>query len=426
MLMFFYDILYIFFFLCYFPLFLIRGKCHRGFLMRLGFFGPGVIAKLRGRNVIWLHTVSVGEAQAAGTLIRILKQQYPQFALVISTVTQTGNRVAQKLIGPQDLAIYFPLDISWVLKRVIDLVNPRLVIIAETEIWPNFIINLNKRNIPIILINGRVSSGSFKGYRIIRPILRKSLQKINLFCMQTENDANRIISLGADETKVKVTGNMKFDIQLSAISYQLSVLGLTKEDRLFIAGSTHRGEEKIVLQVYKELIRKHPRLRLLIAPRHIERTKEIERLIAELGFKSQRVSQLVVSEQPATDNSQRILILDSIGQLKGLYALAEIVFIGGSLIPHGGQNPIEPAVFFKPILFGPYMSNFSNIADVFLKNHAAMMVKDARNLQESCFRLLCDSGLRKQLGERAKEVVEVNRGAAFKNMELIKGIFLTN
>jgi len=384
--------------------------------MRAGIFPRGVIDKLKKRRqkVIWLHTVSVGEAQAAGILVGNLKQEYPGYFLLISTVTKTGNEIAQRLIGPEGLVIYSPLDIGFAVRRAVNLINPRFFIIAETEIWPNLIINLAKKGVAVVLVNGRISRNSFRGYKIIRPFLKEVFRSFSLFCMQTKKDAQRIVSLGAEEDKVKVTGNMKFDIQSPITDYQLPDLGLSAEDELFIAGSTHRGEEKIILQAYRELIKNYPGLRLLIAPRHIERVQEIERLICGFGFESQRVSKYI-------SNERRILILDTIGQLKNLYALAGLVFIGGSLIRHGGQNPIEPAVFSKPILFGPYMSNFSNIARAFLNKKAAMVVKDAQQLKNICLRLLEDPVLRKELGERAKEVVRENKGATFRNMKLIRG-----
>ena len=222
------------------------------------------------------------------------------------------------------------------------------------------------------------------------------------------------------ENKVRVTGNMKFDLQLTTFSYQPSALGLTEEEKLFIAGSTHRGEEEIILQAYKELVKNHSGLRLLIAPRHIERTKEIEGLIDEFGFKSQRVSQLNLDLRLKAYDLRPVLILDTIGQLKSLYAIADIVFVGGSLIPHGGQNPIEPAIFAKPILFGPHMFNFSNISEVFLSKTAAIMVKDARQLKDTWKRLLNEPVLRTGLGEAAKKLVEENKGATLRNTELIK------
>lgn len=417
-----YDILYFLFFLGYLPFLLVRKKLHRGFLMRLGIFPQEMLERLKNRKVIWLHTVSVGEARAAGRLVGMLKQQYPDFLPVISTVTETGNKIARELIGPQGLVIYSPLDTGIVVKRVVSLINPQLFIVAETEIWPNLINCLSENKVPVILVNGRISAGSFKGYKVIRFFLKGVLRKVSLFAMQTKEDAERIIFLGADEEKVKVTGSMKFDLEEVKKRKQKTDLQLSENEKLFIAGSTHRGEEKIILQVYKELIKTHSDLRLLIAPRHIERTQEIERLVGEFGFKFQRVSDISLASS-STSDKQQVFILDTVGQLRDLYALAEIVFIGGSLVPHGGQNPIEPAHFSRAILFGPYMFNFSDISANFLNRKAAVRVKDGRQLGDECLRLLNEPGLRDELGERARTIVQENQGATLRNMELIRGLF---
>lgn len=413
-----YDILYIFFAICYFPVFLIRRKYHRGFLMRLGIFPQGIIDKLKSKKVIWLHAVSVGEAQASGTLIKSLKEIYPDCLLVVSTVTKTGNKIARNLTDKQDLVIYSPLDIGFVTRRVVNLISPKIFIIAETEIWPNLITAMAEKGIRSILVNGRISSASFRGYKIIRSFLRKVLESFSLFCMQTEKDARRLIALGADENRVKITGNMKFDIlNAQNLNHNLD-LSLCENEQLFIAGSTHRGEEEIILEAYKELSKDYAGLRLLIAPRHIERTQEIERLIEKFGFESQKISRLTFNKEAS--GRRQVLILDTIGQLKGLYALAELVFIGGSLIPHGGQNPIEAAVFYKPIIFGPYMFNFSAVTETLLKAQAAIMVKDSRELKDECMRILNDPALKKELGRRAKEAAQENTGATAKNTNLIK------
>jgi len=409
-----YDILYILFTICYLPILIVRGKLHRGFLMRLGIFPQEIFKKIAGKKVIWLHTVSVGEAGAASELVKYLKEDYPEHRLVISTVTKSGNRIAQGLIGLQDAVIYSPLDIGFIVRRVINSIKPQAFIVAETEIWPNLTVGLARAKVPIILVNGRISSGSFRGYQIIRPFLRGVLRKFNLFCMQTTGDAQRIIELGAQKDKVKVTGNMKFDIGSSDAGHSLE-LGLKENEQLFIAGSTHRGEEKIVLEVYKELIKSHPNLRLLIAPRHIERTKEIETLISKLGFYSQRISRL-------EKGLRTVFILDTIGQLKNLYSLADIVFVGGSLIAHGGQNPIEPAVFGKAIIFGPHMFNFSDLAGAFRDKDAVIMVKNAKELRGAALQILNDDRLRENLGKKAKELIRENTGASFRNAQLIKNL----
>jgi 3-deoxy-D-manno-octulosonic-acid transferase len=429
--LFFYDLIYIFFFLCYLPILFIRGKYHSGFSMRLGRFPQGIVSKKK--RTIWLHAVSVGEAGAVATLVKDLKREFPESRLVISTVTKTGNRIARRLIDKDDLTIFAPLDIGFICRRAIEFIDPEIFIVVETEIWPNLIVNLAKKKIPIVLINGRVSGGSFRGYRIIRPLIKAILKRFTLLCMQTKEDAQRIIELGAEEDRVKVTGNMKFDIQKTedsdrresraqARESQKSELGLSEAEKLFIAGSTHPGEEGIVLRAYKDLINTYPGLRLLIAPRHIERTKEIKKLILKFGFESQKISQLNSTLPPTTYHLPPVLVLDTIGQLKELYALSDLVFIGGSLIPRGGQNPLEAAVFSKPILFGPYMYNFSNIAGLFIKRGAAIMVRDANELREHSLQLLKNPALRQQLGARAKDLIEENKGTTLRNLQLLKGV----
>ncbi|MFC1632417.1 3-deoxy-D-manno-octulosonic acid transferase [Candidatus Omnitrophota bacterium] len=417
-----YQLLYVIFTVCYLPIFLLRKKYHPQALMRLGIFPAGLKDKLKDKKVIWLHTVSVGEAQAAAELVKHLREQYPDFSLVISTVTKTGNKIAQRLAQPEDAVIYLPLDIGWIVKRVIKLLRPRAFIVAETEIWPNLVTNLSKAEVPIILINGRVSAGSYRGYGLVYPFFKIILDKFSLFCMQTKTDAEKIINLGAATEKVKITGNMKFDVEQPLISSPKADLDLADEQRLLIAGSTHRGEEEMVLEVYKDLVRRYQDLRLLIAPRHIERTAEVEKIVAKAGFNSQRVSELDSNLPPTTYHPLPILILDTIGQLRSLYSAAEIVFIGGSFIRHGGQNPIEPALFSKPILFGAHMSNFSDIAEVFLKNDAAIMVKNPQQLTQQCANILNDSARAKTLGQKAKQVVQRNRGTTLRNIKCIKAI----
>ena len=390
--------------------------------MRLGILPREKISRLKGKSSIWLHTVSVGEAQAAAGLIKGLKQRYRDFNLVISTVTRTGNRIAQKLVEAQDLVIYLPLDIGPILRGVIRRINPRVFIVAETEIWPNLINNLNREDVSVALVNGRVSQGSYRGYRLIRPFFKRIIRGINLFCMQTEPDAQRIISLGADSNRVKVTGNMKFDIAGSEFTAESSQLGLREDEQLFIAGSTHPGEEEIILQVYEQLLGQYPGLRLLLAPRHTQRTKEIEKLVSRSGFSSERISRVSSAMNNQLRIKNPILILDTIGQLKPLYELADLVFIGGSLVKRGGQNPIEPAVFSKAIIFGPYMDNFLQISRAFLQQRAAIMVRNRSQLKQACIKLLSDSDLRQRQGRRAKKIIEEHKGATSRNLELITGL----
>ncbi|MCK4860177.1 MAG: 3-deoxy-D-manno-octulosonic acid transferase [Candidatus Omnitrophica bacterium] len=385
--------------------------------MRLGFFPSFLIQKIK-KPTIWLHAVSVGEIISANSLLDNIRAKYPQHQLIISTITATGNEVARQIAGDKDLVIYLPYDLSFIVNRVIKRFSPLLFIILETEIWPNLINVLANRKIPLLIVNGRISQSSFKKYQRVKFLLSPLLQKVSSYCMQTKEDVQRIISLGAPDEKVKVSGNMKFDLQVSVSRYKKSDLGLKEQDILFIAASTHPGEEEIILEVYKGIDAR--KLRLLIAPRHIERAGEIGRLIQREKLTSQRFSNLNKTPQSATSNPQPVLLLDSVGELKSLLSIADIVFVGGSLIKKGGHNVLEPAFFGKPILFGRYMFNFKEIASLFLQGEGAMSVNDPDELKKAICDLLDDNKKRNELGRRAKQILEQNRGATQRNMEVIE------
>ena len=432
----FYDIIFILVFLFwYLPEYLFKGKFHFGFWMRLGIFPRQIsqrlagqravvglpIAQATGQRAIWLHAVSVGEVLASQKLLSGLRKEYPDSQIVISTVTPTGNAVARKIAGPQDIVIYLPLDISFIAAAVACRINPYLVIIAETELWPNLIGVLNKRGIPIIIVNARISDGSFRGYGLIRFLIRPVLNKISLFCLQTETDAQRLAALGAIPEKLRVTGNMKFDastpLTIDNADYRKK-LGLKEEDKLLTAGSTHPGEEEIILRVYKGLLNDFPGLKLLIAPRHPDRAKEIGRLALNYGFDSIFISKL----QPLTIDHRlsTVFILDTIGQLVSFYAVSDIVFVGKSLVNKGGQNILEPAFFAKPILFGPHMFNFREITALYLANQAAVMVKDEEELSRKIRFFLANPLEADRLGRAGKELLSLNQGATERNLEAIK------
>ncbi|MFH1655382.1 MAG: 3-deoxy-D-manno-octulosonic acid transferase [Candidatus Omnitrophota bacterium] len=416
-----YDIIFIILHLIYFPIFLFKRKLHKGFLSRLGFL-PKELTKLKDKDYIWIHAVSVGEALVVSKLLDVLRKQLPDKKLLISTVTPTGNKIARSLIKNQDIVIYFPLDLSLIVRKFVNRINPCVFVTAETEIWPNIINYLHKRRIPIIIINGRISKRSFKGYRKIRYFLKGILNKISLFCMQTLDDAEKIIYLGADKDKVKVIGNLKFDETFPSHSYQTTDLGLKKDDRLLIAGSTHSNEEEIIIRVYKNILRDYPRLKLMIAPRHIDRVNSIIELIKANNFKVIKFSKVKNEQLNLTAYSNYIFLVDTIGDLKTLYNLATIVFVGGSLVNKGGHNIIEPGYFGKPIIFGPNMSNFQDMTDTFLSRKAAIQVKDEQGLQKN-IKMLFDNNVRTQtISKNAKEVVEENRGATERTVNLLKEI----
>lgn len=424
-----YNIFFIVFLFFYLPYFILRGKYHKDLKMRLGFISKDIIDKIRGRDVIWLHAVSVGEVNSSKVIIKQLRETFKNKTLLISTVTKTGYRTAKAIIKDNEALIYLPLDLSFIVRKVIKLIKPKVFIIIETELWPNLIMELNKNKTPIILINGRISRSSFKGYRLVRPLIKPLLNKINLFCMQTEEDASKLKSLGTPPENIKVTGNTKFDItQEESLKDEIEnfkeLLRLKKDDKALVAGSTHYPEERILFFSYKKLLESCPDLKMIIAPRHIERAGSIEKEARKMNLDIVRYSK-ITQNAAFYKQEPKLIILDVMGKLKFAYALATLVFIGGSLTKKGGHNMIEPANFKKAVIFGPHVYNFRKIADEFLRNKAAYQVKDEKELIEKSLELISQVELREQLGDNAKRVIEESKGASKKNIDLIKDYLIS-
>jgi 3-deoxy-D-manno-octulosonic-acid transferase len=416
----FYDFIFLIFVLFSLPVFILKRKFHPGFLQRLGVINVALKAR-----PIWVHAVSVGEAKACEHLITGLRKLYPGRPIAISTVTPTGNKIAKGLATQDDLVFYLPLDFSFIVRRVIRKIDPELFIIAETEIWPNLISCIHEQGVPVITVNARISDRSFKGYSMVKPLIRPILKMVDLFCVQTWDDAQRLLSLGVEEGKIRITGNMKYDYAVpekGGLPDHRSELKLNERDILFVAGSTHPGEEEALLKIYKDLLPGFPDLRLLIAPRHPERSGEIGALVNKSGFEPQFASKLDLSGD--IHNARTVFILDTIGELTGFYAAADIVFVGGSLVKKGGHNILEPAAFAKPILFGPHTFNFKDMASLFVKNKGAIAVRDAPSLKENVSYLLKNIPEAIKLGRRARELLLQNRGATRKNLDCI-AVFLT-
>jgi len=420
-----YDFIFLIITFVHLPVYLLRRKIHPGFQMRLGILPSG----LKLNKPIWIHAVSVGEVMALRNLVRELRITYPDKRFFISTVTPTGNKIAKGIAKETDFVSYFPLDLSFIVRGVVDKVKPSLFIIMETEIWPNLISCLYRKKIPVVLVNGRLSDRSFKGYRCIKFLLKPLLNKINLFCVQTKMDAERLLHLGVLENRIKITGNMKFDnadysdkkIASFADKYK-TLLELKQEDKLWVAGSTHPGEEEIILDVYKKLLSEFPQLKLLIAPRHPQRASLIEKIVSRFGFRSAFVSTLPL--KPCACNPNPVFILDVMGELLYFYNIASIVFVGGSLIKKGGHNILEPAGLGKPVIFGPYMFNFRDIARLFLENKACVLAHNREELFLNLKDLLRNPGKSTELSERAKTIILENQGATARNLEYIEKICL--
>lgn len=414
-----YDLAFLLVSIIYLPIYLFRRKFHSGFLTRLGFLPDN----LELNRPIWIHAVSVGEAIVVRGLIEELRSIYPGKRFVISTVTATGNKIARGMAGEHDFVTYLPLDLSFIVKSVIDRINPQAFIIAETEIWPNLISYLARKRTPIITVNGRISDSSFRGYMAIKFLIKPILRRINIFCVQTERDKERTVCLGVDIEKIRVTGNMKFDakdyasIKKDYTEYRRR-LGIAPADKILVAGSTHPGEEEVVLDAYQALRKDFSNLRLLIAPRHPERAQEISKIIETYGFEQERISQLS-GNMGEPISKQAVFILDTIGELVSYYAISDIVFVGGSFVKIGGHNILEPAAMGKPVLFGPFMFNFRDIAGMFLKNKAAIRVNNLQELKANVADLLINPGKAQNVGLAAGELIIQNQGATLRNAKII-------
>ena len=425
MTLFLYNFLLDLFFILAAPWFVVqvarKEKYRAGIAQRLGRYPKELEDSLRGKRCVWVHAVSVGEVLAALPLVKALAKSLPGHRIVLSTVTLTGQRVAREKAGGDAAVIYFPLDLRFAVRRAINLVSPVLVAIVETELWPNFIAETAGRGVPLVIVNGRISDRSFRGYRRLRVMLRRILPLITRFSMQTELDAERIRALGAPPDRVKVGGNMKFDCGLSPAGEEETraarvALGLREDAPVIVAGSTHRGEEEVLMEAFDAARRVLPGTAFVIVPRHPERRDEVKTLCEARGARCVLRSRTTAGEKIP---GGAILIADTIGELARIYRAATVVFVGKSLVDGGGQNIIEPASMGKPVVFGPSMHNFREAAELLLKNRGALQIADARGLVETITSLLKDARAREELGRRAAEAMAGSRGATQRNLELL-------
>jgi 3-deoxy-D-manno-octulosonic-acid transferase len=401
----------------------LRYKKYIGSLgQRMGYLP--VSFNLDGEESIWIHAVSVGETMTVRALIADLRRRYPNLRIFLSTTTIAGQQVARRNVQDVDAVFYLPLDLAFIVRRTLRLVKPRLFVMMETEIWPNLLRQCKRMDVATIMVNGRISSRSYPRYKIARPFFRKVLGDIDLFCMQTEESARRVIDLGAKPAKVVVTGSLKFDsLDLSAAATVdgrgqnrvLRYFRMASGRPVIVAGSTMREEEQLVLQAFKRIKANTTNPLLVIAPRHPERFAEVAQLARDQAFVTAKRTDLLIDSEPRAD----VVVLDTIGELAQVYQIATAVFVGGSLVDAGGHNILEPAVHGKPIVFGPYMHNFTEIAQAFIAQDAAVQVTGARGLEEALLALLTDPVRRARLGAAARAIVESNRGAKDKCLAII-------
>ena len=417
-----YNLLLLFLTIVLFPYIIFRvitvRKYRGGITQKLGRVRKRVLRVIQGTGrPIWVHAVSVGEVMAAHPLIRDLRKRYPRKKLILSTVTVTGNYTARQRVPEADAVFYFPFDYPWIVRRVIRRINPAIVIVAETELWPNFLRELKKAGVPSVVVNGRISPHSYRNYLKLRWFFREVFRNVELFCMQSDADALRIKEIGAEPGKVAVTGNLKFDQKITIIRNQ--PISVHSGSKIITAGSTHRGEESVLLDVFKRLREKYPRLVLILAPRHPERFSEVEGLINAAGFDCQRRTTL-------RGEVRDVLLLDTIGELRSFYALCDIAFVGGSLVKVGGHNLLEPAAMKKPIIFSRYMYNFKEISEAIIAAGGGIIVKDKGELYIQMDNLLSDEGLSRKIGQKAYEVIAANSGATVRTLEAIGRIPFAN
>jgi len=399
--------------------------------IRKGKYREGLRAKFLGRvpirqgtdRCIWLHAVSVGEVNLLGPLLARLEQQHPDWVNVISTTTKTGFELAKKKYAPRTV-FYCPLDFSWAVRKAMKRVRPNLLVLAELELWPNLIRTAKKHGARVAVVNGRLSDRSFRGYQRVRPLVARLLQSLDAIAAQNEEYAERFRQLGARPEAVSRTGSIKFDgAQTDRDNPQTRQLahlaGIRPDDVVFLAGSTQDPEEQLALDAYRELAPAYPRLRLIVTPRHPERFQEVADLLERSGLPWQRRSRL---EEGRREPPDRVLLVDAIGELGAWWGTAQIAFVGGSMGTRGGQNMIEPAAYGAAVSFGPNTSNFRDVVGLMLARQAAVVVADGEQLTAFVHRCLTDPRFAAELGQRARQLVLEQLGAADRTCQLLQSL----
>jgi 3-deoxy-D-manno-octulosonic-acid transferase len=399
-------------------------KFRKALSQRLGFFQPPSFKK-----PIWVHAASVGEVLCSIPLLRKIKNKFPHSRIVLTTMTSTGNETAKSYLPETDQVLFIPIDHPLIIRRTIKKIQPGLLLIAETELWPNLLRSCGKKGIPIILFNGRISERSFRRYLLFKFFFKECLQYISLFLMQTEEDQKRIVKIGGESQKTRAVGNLKFDQPFPSFTPETrneiaKTLGLSGKENVLIAGSTHSGEEEILVTFFRELKKKDPNLLLILAPRHLERLEEVERILKKEALSWLRKTSLPIGAGRSDQEHPEVILLDTMGELMGIYSLGTLVFVGGSLVPIGGHNPLEPLFFRKGVLFGPYMFNFSEISSGLIEAGGAIQVSNKEEFFFQLKRLLSDEGARKELGEKGYQFLQKHQGTTERMFEAIRP-FLT-
>ncbi len=397
-----------------------KPRCRPGLFQRMGWQdhpsdGAGALQPL-----IWIHAVSLGEVVAAAPLVKALHDRHPECRYIVTTVTETGREaVEQRLAGIAEHR-YAPLDFPWAVAGMVRRVQPVLYVFVETELWPNMLWTLRDQAVPSVLVNGRLSSRSFgrQDLPVIRSFYRSVLRTLTLCLMQSERDADRIIALGADPARVHVTGNIKFDQPLPDVRSDEALrrsFGIDEHEQLILAGSTHPGEEELLVSAYGHIAKIHPSTVLMLAPRHIERVDRVEAMLREAGFAVQRKSQIREKQ-----SGPRVVILDTRGELSRAYREAVVAFVGGTLVPVGGHNLLEPAVWGTPVMFGPHTDHCAEVATLLYEAGGGRRITGKEDLVTSLEEWLGQPDARSRAGQAAKRAVLDNQGALMRSLEFIE------
>lgn len=409
-----------------------RGGYGRHFCQRFGRYGAAEAALLAapGRP-IWIQAVSVGELAVAFSFMDELRRRDPAARFVLTTNTSTGHALALRKIRAPDVTLYFPMDVPWVIPRALRRIRPSAVVLVENEMWPNLIRYARRQGIPTVLVNGRISEHSYRGYRKIRFFTRRLLPQIHWFCVQSAVDRERLLALGAPADRTEIAGSAKYDLDPTAPTAEaracalLAKLGVKPGHPVLVGGSTWAGEEDVLLDLYREAKAAHPGFMLVLVPRHAERREEVLETIRRHGLSVVQRSQFPDSAA-SPDQRPDVLLVDTTGELRGFYTAADVAFVGKSLTQTGGQNPIEPARDGKPVVVGPHMENFAAIAQDFTAARAWVQATDAADLKAIVLRLLGDAAERARLGRAAAELVANQAGATRRMVERVLAARVTD
>ena len=417
-------------FISFFPLFWfclrITGLSNEGLSQRLGLYPDRLVRSISGSPRIWIHAVSVGEVSAAIAIIESLASLMPGCAIILSTTTKHGQEFAQKKLQTGKLrskvtCIYAPVDFIVSVRKAFSILKPDILVFLETEIWPNWLIEAHRMGIKTAIVNGRISVRTIKRYLKIRSLTKEVLKHVDAFSMISEADAQRIRMIGAPMERVEISGNAKYDLLLQQADPGLKtkikrLYNLNGDEPVFIAGSTRSSEEEIIIDVYQEIIQSVPETLLFIAPRHVKRAHQIEGLVKANGFSCRLRTDL---DKKDCLRTAPVIIMDTIGELQAIYSIASIVFCGGSLVPLGGQNILEPAVWGKPVFYGPSMEDFLDAKELLEKSGGGVQVKDGLELAERAIYYLTHPDQAEIMGKSAKKAVMSNKGAAGKHAAVI-------